>query len=252
MAPHPCRLPLAARVLEREHRSAHGAGMQKRHHDRSGSGKEPVVSVHRVPFVKYASRVARCVAGLALFGTGIAFFVRSELGVPPWDVLHQGIANQIDAALGTVIIGVGAAVLLAWIPLRIVPGVGTVLNAVVIGLTVNIALGPLGEVDHPAVRLAWLGIGMVLVALGSGIYINAGLGAGPRDGLMLGLNGRFGWSVRAARTVVEVTVLVSGVLLGGTLGLGTFVFALGIGPMVQASLALFRSRTDPTSVAHAH
>jgi uncharacterized membrane protein YczE len=197
-------------------------------------------------------RVTRCVAGLALFGTGIGFFVRSELGVPPWDVLHQGIAGQIDAALGTVIVGVGVAVLLAWIPLRIRPGIGTILNAVVIGVTVNIVLGPLGEVHNLAVRIGYLGIGMVLVAVGSGIYINAGLGAGPRDGLMLGLHDRFGWSVRVARTLVEITVLVSGVLLGGTLGVGTFVFALGIGPMVQVSLVLFRSRVARHDIAHAH
>jgi len=187
---------------------------------------------------------------LSLFGTGIAFFVQSDLGVPPWDVLHQGIARQIDMALGTVIIGVAALVLIAWIPLRIRPGLGTLLNAVVIGATVNVALGALAEAGHFAVRVGYLATGMVLISLGSGIYINAGLGAGPRDGLMLGLNQRFGWSVRLSRTLVEVAVMASGVALGGTLGVGTFVFALGIGPMVQVSLGLFRNRGAAPAAVH--
>jgi uncharacterized membrane protein YczE len=188
----------------------------------------------------FPERFVRCAAGLAMFGTGIAFFVESSLGVPPWDVFHQGIEQITGLPLGTNIVLVSFFVLLLWIPLRIRPGLGTLMNAVQIGLVENVAQDWLPSPDHPAVRVAFLSLGMLSIAVGSGLYIGAGLGSGPRDGLMLGLNARFGISIRAARTVVEVTVMVAGLLLGGTLGAGTFVFALGIGPLVQVTLRLFR------------
>lgn len=182
----------------------------------------------------------RCVTGLACFGIGIAFFVKSKLGVPPWDVFHSGVSKHTGLGLGTVLIIVAFFVLLLWIPLRLRPGIGTILNAVEIGLVENIAQDLLPDTSNIAVRIAFMAAGMLCIAAGSGFYIGAELGSGPRDGLMLGLNKRFGISVRLARTVVEVSVMIIGIFLGGKIGLGTFVFAFGIGPLVQITLKLFR------------
>lgn len=178
--------------------------------------------------------------GLACFGIGIAFFVKSTLGVPPWDVFHSGVSKHTGLGLGTVLIIVAFFVLLLWIPLRLRPGIGTILNAVEIGLVENIAQDLLPDTSNLGVRIAFLVAGMLCIAAGSGFYIGAELGSGPRDGLMLGLNKRFGISVRLARTVVEVSVMIIGIFLGGKIGLGTFVFAFGIGPLVQITLKLFR------------
>jgi uncharacterized membrane protein YczE len=139
-----------------------------------------------------------------------------------------------------VLIIVAFAVLLLWIPLRLRPGIGTVLNAVQIGLVENIAEGLLPDTSNMVVRFAFMATGMICIAAGSGFYIGAELGSGPRDGLMLGLNMRFGISVRLARTLVEVSVMIIGIFLGGKIGLGTFVFAFGIGPLVQITLRMFR------------
>lgn len=185
-------------------------------------------------------RLLRCVTGLACFGIGIAFFVKSTLGVPPWDVFHSGVSQHTGLGLGTVLIIVAFVVLLLWIPLRLRPGIGTILNAVEIGLVENIAQDLLPDTSNIAVRIAFMAAGMLCIAAGSGFYIGAELGSGPRDGLMLGLNKRFGISVRLARTVVEVTVMIIGIFLGGKIGIGTFVFAFGIGPLVQITLKLFR------------
>jgi uncharacterized membrane protein YczE len=185
-------------------------------------------------------RLLRCVTGLACFGIGIAFFVKSTLGVPPWDVFHSGVSKHTGLGLGTVLIIVAFFVLLLWIPLRLRPGIGTILNAVEIGLVENFAQDLLPDTSNIAVRIAFMAAGMLCIAAGSGFYIGAELGSGPRDGLMLGLNKRFGISVRLARTVVEVTVMIIGIFLGGKIGVGTFVFAFGIGPLVQITLKLFR------------
>lgn len=190
--------------------------------------------------IRFAERLVRCVGGLACFGTGIAFFVRSDLGVPPWDVFHQGVAERSDLSLGTVLIITSFFVLLLWIPLRIRPGLGTILNAVQIGLVENVMQDVIGASDNLVVRFVYMVSGLVFIAMGSGLYIGARLGSGPRDGLMLGLNQRFGISVRLARTIVEITVMSVGIVLGGHIGLGTFVFALGIGPMVQVTLPMLR------------
>ena len=189
---------------------------------------------------RFFERLLRCVAGLACFGTGIAFFVRSSLGVPPWDVFHQGISKHTGLGLGTVLIIVAFAVLLLWIPLRLRPGLGTILNAVEIGLVENIAQDLIPEPTSIVLRTVFMFAGRAIIAAGSGLYIGAEFGSGPRDGLMLGLNKRFGISVRLARTTVEVIVMLIGIALGGHIGLGTFVFALGIGPMVQVTLRIFR------------
>ena len=189
---------------------------------------------------RFAERFIRCVAGLACFGTGIAFFVRSDLGVPPWDVFHQGVSEHTGWKLGTVLIVVSFFVLILWIPFRLRPGLGTLLNAVEIGLVENVMQDVIPETNALIVRILYLVAGLLIIAAGSGLYIGAELGSGPRDGLMLGINKRFGVSVRVARTIVEITVMIIGIFLGGSLGLGTFVFAFGIGPLVQITLRLFK------------
>ena len=189
---------------------------------------------------RFFERFLRCAAGLFCFGAGIACFVHSDLGVPPWDVFHTGIAKIADLQLGTIIIIVGVALLVLWIPLRIKPGLGTLMNAVQIGLVENFMESVLPDSRLLVVRIAYLAAGMLFIAFGSGLYIGAELGSGPRDGLMIGLNARFGISIRAARTCVEIAVMVTGLSLGGSIGLGTFVFAFGIGPMVQIAMAALR------------
>ena len=195
---------------------------------------------------RVAERLTRCVVGLFLFGLGITFFIRARVGLAPWDVFHTGVSDKTDVAVGTVIIIVGVLLLLLWIPLRQRPGVGTILNAVEIGLVVNLTKPIIGEPDHIVARVGLMLCGLLIVGLGSAIYIGSGLGAGPRDGLMLGLSER-GISVRLARTVIELTVLVTGIVLGGPIGLGTVAFAVGIGPIVQLLLPRFdmRTRTGP-------
>ena len=180
-------------------------------------------------------RITRCVFGLALFGAGIALLIDSDLGAAPWDVFHTGISEITGIPVGSVIIITGVALLALWIPLRETPGLGTVLNAVEIGLVAGLVLDWLPDTEHLALRSGMMLGGVVLIALGSGFYIGAGLGPGPRDGLMTGL-ARRGPSLRAARTGIEISVLVIGVLLGGSVGIGTAVFAFGIGPLVQTFL----------------
>ncbi|MFV2196901.1 YczE/YyaS/YitT family protein [Nocardiopsis sp. LOL_012] len=177
--------------------------------------------------------------GLVLFGLGGALLVRAELGAMPWDVLHQGLSLRTGLSIGTWSVIAGTAVMLLWIPLRQRPGLGTVSNVVVLGLSIDLFLWLLPENGSLEVRLLMLVAGVAVCGVGSGYYIGAGLGPGPRDGLMTGLAER-GWSVRMARMVIEVVVVVTGALLGGTVGVGTVVFALSIGPMAQAFLSLLR------------
>jgi uncharacterized membrane protein YczE len=191
------------------------------------------------------TRLAQLYVGLACFGVSLALMVRARLGLGPWDVLHQGLAERLGLRIGWVVIGVGAAVMLAWIPLRERPGIGTLSNLVVIGLVADAALNVIGEPEPLAARIALLAAGILGTALGTGLYVGAGLGPGPRDGLMTGL-ARRGWSIRAVRTGIEVTVLALGFLLGGSVGIGTVAFALGIGPLVHVALPLF-ARGGPTS-----
>ena len=196
-----------------------------------------------------AERIFRCVSGLALFGFGITLFVRAGLGLAPWDVFHLGVAENLGVSLGLVIIAVGFVLLVAWIPLRQRPGVGTVLNAVEIGLVVNLTKPLVGDADGVVLQAAMVIGGLFVVALGSALYIGAGLGSGPRDGLMMGISER-NWgdrriSIRVARTGIEASVLVAGFALGGPVGVGTLAFMFGIGPLVQVLLPHFdvRSRT---------
>jgi uncharacterized membrane protein YczE len=180
-------------------------------------------------------RVRRLLTGLVAMGGGIGLMAEAGLGLGPWDVLHQGLALRTGLSLGSLNIAVGVGVLLLWLPLRQRPGIGTVLNVLVIGLVVDLTLALLPEAEHLAVRVPAMLAGVVLMGVGSGLYIGAGLGPGPRDGLMTGVAAR-GHSVRSVRTALEVTVLVLGWALGGTVGVGTVVLALAIGPLVQASL----------------
>jgi uncharacterized membrane protein YczE len=181
-------------------------------------------------------RLTQLYAGLVLYGVSMAMLVRAELGVMPWDVLHQGIARHVGWSLGTVSIAVGALVLLLWVPLRERPGLGTVSNVVVIGLAVDASLAVLGPVEAMPVRVALVVAGVVLNAVATAAYIGVRMGPGPRDGLMTGLVRRSGRPVRLVRTGIEVVVVASGWLLGGTLGVATVLYALAIGPLVQPLL----------------
>ena len=188
------------------------------------------------PVTEPRVRVPRLVAGLVLCGLGVAFMVAADLGLAPWSVLDQGISGRTGIPIGTVSILVGAVVLASWLPLRERPGLGTVLNVVLIGATTDAALLVLDRPDGLAGRLAYLAAGVLLWGPGSGLYIGAGLGPGPRDGLMTALAARGVGSIRAVRTGIELTALATGWLLGGSVGLGTVAFAVAIGPLVQACL----------------
>ena len=186
--------------------------------------------------VRPTRRLVQLYAGLVLYGVSMALLVRSGLGVMPWDVLHQGLARQLGWSLGVVTIVVGALVLLAWIPLRERPGLGTVSNVVVIGLALDVALAVLPEPSSLPLRVALVPAGVLLNAVATAAYIGVHLGPGPRDGLMTGLVRRSGRSVRLVRTSIEVAVVALGWLLGGTLGVATVLYALAIGPLVHALL----------------
>jgi uncharacterized protein len=181
------------------------------------------------------ARLARLLAGLWLFGTGEALVVNADLGNSPWTVFAQGLSVQTPLSLGTATIATSFAILLAWIPLRVRPGLGTVLNAVLIGVAIDATLGYLGPVPL-AGRIAELAGGIALVGAGSGLYLNAALGPGPRDGLMTGLHGRTGRPIALLRAGLECSALVAGALLGGTVGVGTLAFALLVGPAVALGL----------------
>ena len=188
--------------------------------------------LRRVLLDRPVERLARCVTGLACFGLGISMFVTARLGLAPWDVFHQGVSRHTGIALGWVIEITGFLLLLLWIPLRQRPGVGTILNALEIGLVVNLIGDHLPSTDRLVPRLAYVIGAVVVIALGSGLYIGAGLGTGPRDGLMVGLAAR-GYSVRVTRTILEAVVMASGIALGGRIGVGTLAFMFGIGPLVH-------------------
>ena len=196
--------------------------------------------------VRPTRRLVQLYAGLVLYGVSMALLVRSGLGVMPWDVLHQGLARQLGWSLGVVTIVVGALVLLAWIPLRERPGLGTVSNVVVIGLAVDAALAVLPEPSSLPVRVALVPAGILLNAVATAAYIGVHLGPGPRDGLMTGLVRRTGRSVRLVRTSIEVTIVALGWLLGGTLGVATVLYALAIGPLVHVLLPRLAVRLPAT------
>ena len=183
-------------------------------------------------------RLVQLYIGLVLYGISLALMVRAQLGLDPWDVLHEGLANRLPLTFGQVVIVVGALVLLAWIPLRQRPGLGTISNVFVIGLAVDAALAVLPAPEPIAWRIVFLVAGVVLNSVATAAYIGARLGPGPRDGLMTGLVARTGRSVRIVRTSIELSVLAGGWLLGGTVGLGTVLYAISIGPLVHFLLPL--------------
>ena len=183
-------------------------------------------------------RAAALLTGLALYGFSMAMMVRAGLGLDPWDVLHQGLAMRTGMTIGVASAVVGVLVLVAWIPLRNRPGIGTVANVVVDGVTVDVGLWLLPTPTSLQVRIPMMIGAVVLNAIATVLYVGAGLGPGPRDGLTTGLATRTGRSVRLVRTLIETAVLATGWLLGGTVGVGTVVYAFGIGPLLQLLLWL--------------
>ncbi|WP_312624720.1 hypothetical protein [Scandinavium sp.] len=192
-------------------------------------------------------RLLQLYVGLCLYGVSIAMYIRAGLGVDPWDVFHLGVSRQLSADFGTVMIVTGALVLLLWIPIRQRPGLGTISNVIVLGLAANATLSVLGTPDSLWLKSGLLIAAVVLNALATGMYIGAGFGPGPRDGLMTGIHARTGWSIRAIRTTIEVTVLVIGYFLGGSVGVGTLVYALAIGPLIQLCLPWFQVKPSAVS-----
>ncbi len=183
-------------------------------------------------------RLAQLVVGLWFFGISLAMVIRSGLGNAPWDVLHQGLANHLPITIGQAVILMSLLVLLVWIPLREIPGVGTLLNAVVVGYSIDVSLGWLSTPRDLWLRVVLLLVGIVLNGLATGLYIGARLGSGPRDGLMTGLHRRTALPIGLVRWGLEITVVVLGWLLGGVVGVGTLVFAFAIGPLVQVFLPI--------------
>jgi len=194
---------------------------------------------------RLGQRLIQLYAGLALYGASSALLVAAGLGLEPWNVLHQGLAELTGLTIGVVSIAVGAVVLLLWIPLRQRPGLGTVSNVFVVGLAMDGTLALLPDVHALAVRVPLLVAGIVLNGAATGLYIAASFGPGPRDGLMTGLHRRTGRSIRLMRTVVEVTVVVTGFALGGTIGIGTVLYAVSIGPLAQLFLRVFAAPPAP-------
>ncbi|MFC0494747.1 YitT family protein [Streptomyces mutabilis] len=186
-----------------------------------------------------ARRLTQLYGGLVLYGASSALLVRSGLGLEPWNVLHQGLAERTGLSMGVVLTIVGAVVLLLWIPLRQRPGLGTVSNVLVIGAAMDATLVVVPDTDGWTLRIATMAAGIVLNGAATGLYIAARFGPGPRDGLMTGLNRHTGLSVRLVRTAVEITVVVTGFALGGTVGVGTILYAVSIGPLAQVFLRVF-------------
>jgi uncharacterized membrane protein YczE len=177
-------------------------------------------------------QLAQVLVGLWLFGTGDAMIVAAKLGNSPWTVLAQGVSKHTPLSIGAATFAISVVVLLCWIPLREWPGLGTVLNAVVIGVAIDTTLALLPHLGSHGVRWVALFAGIAIVGLGSGLYLTAALGPGPRDGLMTGLNARFGWPLAGVRTGIELTAVTFGFLLGGRVGVGSLLFALLIGHAV--------------------
>ncbi|MGW4165200.1 membrane protein YczE [Streptomyces sp. NPDC004788] len=193
-------------------------------------------------------RLVQLYAGLTLYGVSSALLVRGGLGLEPWGVLHQGIAERAGLSIGVVSIIVGAIVLLLWIPIRQKPGLGTVSNVFVIGLAMDGTLALVPGTDGLPTGIALMVLGIVLNGVATGLYIAARFGPGPRDGLMTGLHRLTGRSIRLVRTAIEVAVVATGFLLGGSVGVGTVVYALSIGPLAQFFLKVFAvAEPDPGS-----
>lgn len=192
-------------------------------------------------------RLPQLLVGIPVLGVGIAMTLQARLGVSPYDVLHQGIAAKTGRSVGTVVIVVGLVILVLWIPLRQRPGLGTVVNTLTVGLVIDLALHVVPEPELLAARVPLLVAGIVVTGLGMGLYIGAGLGPGPRDGLMTGLAAK-GFPLWAVRTVLELAALAAGWILGGNVGIGTVAFAFSIGPLGHFFLAHLHLENVPADL----
>ena len=214
----------------------------------SAASSRPVLAnltpVEQVRAPHLPRRLIQLFVGLSIYGVSMALVIRSLLGQLPWDVLHVGIASNLPLSIGQVIIGVSFVVLVLWIPLRQMPGLGTIANAIWIGLATDVVLGLLAAPDAWWLRVAMLVSGIFLNGVATAMYIGSQLGPGPRDGLMTGLSRRTGLSLRLVRTAMEITVVALGWLLGGTFGIGTILYAVSIGSLTQAMLPWFTVRLD--------
>ncbi|WP_426319702.1 YczE/YyaS/YitT family protein [Microbacterium sp. E-13] len=199
-----------------------------------------------------ARRIIQLLVGLFLYGAGCALTVEAGLGVDPWTVFAQGLSVRTGIGIGWITNIVGFFVLLLWIPLRQKPGAGTIANILLVGTSMQIVLGLVPPVAGFFAQLATLLGGIALVAVASGLYIGAHFGPGPRDGLMTGMNARLGWPIWLCRALVEVSVLLVGWLLGGTVGIGTVLFAVLIGPLVHVALPLLDTRRTDTRRTTGH
>ncbi|HEX9337834.1 MAG TPA: hypothetical protein VF892_18200 [Pseudonocardiaceae bacterium] len=186
--------------------------------------------------VRPVRRLAQLAVGLLLYGASAGLMVRAHLGLDPWDVLHEGLSKRLGIDFGTVSAIVGVLVLLGWIPLRQRPGVGTIANIALIAVSVDVVLATVPMQTALVIRVPMLVGAVVLNGIATAVYVGARLGPGPRDGLMTGTSARTGWSIRLVRTGIELTVLITGWLLGGTVGVGTVLYAVGIGPLIQLFL----------------
>jgi uncharacterized membrane protein YczE len=207
-----------------------------------------VANLPRLVFQSVASISTRrwllLMSGLICFGFGVALMVQAGLGLSPWESLHQGISIHTGIPIGTVSILLGVPILALWLPLGERPGVGTLLNVVCIGLVTNISLSLLPRFTPLVLQLAQMALGILIIGVGSGLYLSSRLGAGPRDGLMMGLTRRTGFSVRATRTAIELAVLGLAFVLGGSIGVGTVAFALGIGPVVHVMFKILGTQPE--------
>ncbi len=190
-------------------------------------------------------RLPQLYVGLVLYGASLAFMVRGDIGLAPWDVLHSGLGRHLPLTLGQAVVVMSFVVLVFWLPLREMPGIGTISNALVVGLSADATLLLLDRPDGLVLRIALMIGGVLVCGLATALYIGAQLGRGPRDGLMTGLSRRTGLSIRLVRTGLEVAVVLIGLALGGVLGVGTVVYALGIGPVTQALMPYFLVHLDP-------
>lgn len=189
---------------------------------------------------KSLSRLARLNLGLMFYGFGLALIVEAEIGLPPWDVFAKGISIQLGTTYGVASVIVSALVLIAWIPLKVKPGIGSILNAILIGVWSDVFIPLIPKMETYLIQLSLFLIGMIIVAIATGLYITSYLGSGPRDGLMIGTQKALGWPLWQIRTMYEVLVLAIGWLMGGQVREGTIIFAVCIGVLMQLSLKAFK------------
>lgn len=215
----------------------------------SSSGLANLGPIAQLRAGRLTERLLRLMLGLWLYGVAIALMIEGALGASPWDVFHLGVSLHVPMSLGMVMVVTAVAVLLAWIPLRQMPGVGTIANTLLLGPFADLNLMLFDTPQTLPLRIAYMLGGVVACAFATALYVGAQLGPGPRDGLMTGLARRTGWSIRRVRTAIEITVLAIGVILGGTVGVGTVLFALGVGPLTQFFLRYLVVRLDAPDAA---